>query len=229
MISYGPEDQASRPYTPTDVTYDDPYDFLRRFNVVFLIDDSSSMTGRSWRETSEALKKIAPICTRYDSDGIDLYFLNHPDSRHHKNVTSASTVIEIFQTVQPNNGTPTGRRLDKILKSYILQLRKDKSIKPMEVIVITDGVPSDDVEGPIIAAAEALHEMTETEPWQIGIQFFQVGNEKGAREHLKKLDDELPGKIAKRCGGIPKDMVDTVPFTGPENAELTAEGILKVL
>ena len=229
MSSYDPKDQVSPPYTSTDVTDDDPYDFLRSFDIVFLIDDSWSMKGRSWRETTEALKMIALICTRYDSNGIDLYFLNHPDSRHHKNVTSASTVIEIFQTVQPDKGTPTGQRLDKILKSYIRRLRKDKSIKPMNVIVITDGVPSDDVEGPIIAAAESLHKMTEIEPWQIGIQFFQVGNERGAREHLKKLDDDLPDKIAKRCDGIRKDMVDTVPFTGPENANLTSDGILKVV
>ena len=58
----------------------------------------------------------------------------------------------------------------------------------------------------------------------MGIQFFQVGKEHGAREHLKQLDDglrELAGDEELR------DIVDTVPFSGDDNAQLTGVGILK--
>jgi adenosylhomocysteinase len=103
---------------PQDVA-DDQYAFLRSFDTVFLIDDSGSMAGRSWRETGKALETITPICTQRDADGIDIYFLNHPDSSIYKNVTLASTVIEIFQTVRPNKSTPTGQRLDKILTEML--------------------------------------------------------------------------------------------------------------
>jgi uncharacterized protein YegL len=212
----------------TDSVDDDPYDFLRTFDTVFLVDDSGSMAGRSWRETAKALEMIAPICTQRDADGIDIYFLNHPDSSLYKNVTSASTIIEIFQTVRPRGATPTGQRLNKILKSYLQRLERDRQLKPMNVIVITDGVPSDDVESPIISAARRLDEL-KAEAWQVGIQFFQVGKEPGARDHLKQLDDEL-AEIAREDGkGIPRDIVDTVPFTGEGDAELTGVGVLKAV
>ncbi|CAN9100968.1 unnamed protein product [Alternaria sp. RS040] len=208
---------------------DDPYDFLRTFDTVFLIDDSGSMAGRSWRETAKALEMIAPICTQRDADGIDIYFLNHPDSSLYKNVTSASTIIEIFQTVRPSGGTPTGQRLNKILKSYIQRFMRDKTIKPMNIIVITDGVPSDDVESVIVSAAMKLSK-EDADSWQVGIQFFQVGKEPGAREHLKSLDDNIAEIAGSMAGNMPvRDIVDTIPFTGEGDAELTATGILKVV
>lgn len=57
------------------------------------------------------------------------------------------------------------------------------------------------------------------------LQFFQVGSEPGAREHLKQLDDGL----AEIAGDDDlRDMVDTVPFKGNGDEELTAAGIMKV-
>ncbi|KAF1927087.1 von Willebrand factor [Didymella exigua CBS 183.55] len=209
----------------TAPTADDQYAFLKSFDTIFLIDDSGSMAGRSWRETGKALETITPICTERDADGIDIYFLNHPDSSIYRNVTAARTVIEIFQTVRPGGATPTGQRLHKILKPYLQRYEKDpEATKPMNVIVITDGEPSDDVEAPIIACAKKLDKL-DAPAWQIGIQFFQVGKEAGAREALKQLDDglrEVSGDDELR------DIVDTVPLTGDDDTELTGEGVLKV-
>jgi uncharacterized protein YegL len=237
MNPFSSNNEAPPAYTPgpaanTDAqrsasasTDADPYAFLRSFDTIFLIDDSGSMAGRSWKETGAALETITPICTQRDADGIDVYFLNHPDSSLYKNITTAGTVVEIFQTVRPGGATPTGQRLNKILKPYLQRYEQDpENTKPINVIVITDGEPSDDVESPIIQAAKKLDKL-DAPAWQVGIQFFQVGKEPGAREHLKQLDDglrELAGDDELR------DIVDTVPFTGDENAELTAAGILKV-
>jgi uncharacterized protein YegL len=117
-------------------------------------------------------------------------------------------------------------QLNKILKPYLQRYQENpENTKPINIIVITDGEPSDDVESPIIQAAKKLDKL-DAPAWQIGIQFFQVGKEPGAREHLKQLDDglkELAGDDELR------DIVDTVPFTGDNNAELTAAGILKVV
>lgn len=164
-----PNNAATSATAPSS-TADDPYSFLRTFDTIFLIDDSGSMAGRSWRETGKALEAITPICTQRDADGIDLYFLNHPDSSLYKNVTSASTVVEIFQTVRPYGGTPTGQRLNNILRPYLRKYERDpERTKPINVIVITDGEPSDDVESPIIAAARKLDKL-EAPAWQVGIQ-----------------------------------------------------------
>lgn len=103
---------------------------------------------------------------------------------------------------------------------------EDEFPRPLNIIVITDGIPSDDPESVIIHAARKLDAL-DAPPWQVGIQFFQVGEEQGAADALRDLDDGL----VERGGGI-RDMVDTVPWSGGRGArdrELSAERILKVV
>lgn len=235
-----PYSAAAAPYSPADlsapvqVAEDSPYSFLSEFDTVFLIDDSGSMAGRSWRETSAAIAAIAPICTTYDADGIDIYFLNHrsPNSSigGYTHVTTTEVVQTLFQRVRPLGGTPTGTRLNHILKPYLAEVAesmerqahgREATVKPLNIIVITDGVPTDDVESVIVTAAKKLDSFG-AEPWQVGIQFFQVGREPEAAENLRELDDALSEQYHIR------DMVDTVPWGGEEGAELTAQGLLKV-
>lgn len=213
--------------TQAQVVKDDQYSFLASFDTAFLIDDSGSMAGRSWRECTSALEAITPICTAHDHDGVDIYFLNALDSPHYHNVTSATTVHEIFSTVRPQGGTPTGQVLNRILRKYLREFEAaPDATKPLNIIVITDGAPSDDVESVLINAAQKLDRL-DAEPWQVGVQFFQVGEEEGAREHLAGLDDEL-----SRFGGGCRDIVDTVPFVPGARGRgmaLSADGILKVV
>ena len=219
----GPASQSAMVPPASDQQADDPYDFLRTFDTIFLIDDSGSMAGSNWRETGKALEAITPICTSHDADGIDIYFLNHTNS--FKNVTSVSTVIEIFQSVRPRGGTPTGQRIHSILVPYLARYRAaPNTTKPMNLIVITDGAPSDDVESAIAQAATEL-DLLRAPGWQIGIQFFQVGKDPEARDHLKQMDDFLVDSHGNRV----RDIVDTVPFTGANNSELTAKGVLKIV
>ncbi|KAL8916109.1 MAG: hypothetical protein Q9208_008705 [Pyrenodesmia sp. 3 TL-2023] len=199
---------------------DTQFAFLSKFDTKFVIDDSGSMAGRSWRETAEALASIAGICTTYDSDGIDIYFLNERHSSEYENVTTKETVQQIFNAVRPRGGTPTGCRLDALLRPYLRECEQKgpENCKPINIIVITDGVPTDDVESPIIAAAKKLDKL-DAPAWQVGIQFFQIGDERGAAEALRELDDQLA-----ETGDV-RDMVDTVPWNGGEG--LTADKILK--
>lgn len=208
-------------------TPDDPYAFLSSFDTIFLIDDSGSMAGRSWRETADALKSITPICTAHDADGVDIYFLNQRDSAEYRNIKNPADVDRVFNSVRPYGHTPIGTRLRHILKPYLAQLETQLSrreeVKALNIIVITDGVPSDDPEAVIIQAAKTLDRL-EAPAWQIGIQFFQVGNEPGAAEALKELDDGL-----SQIGGGMRDMVDTVPWNGQSGIGLDGAGIMKVV
>jgi hypothetical protein len=98
------------------------------------------------------------------------------------------------------------------------------STKPVNVIVITDGCPTDDPESIIVHYAKKLDQI-EAPPYQVGIQFFQVGKENGAAKALKDLDDNLTDL------GI-RDMVDTATWSSTSsdnNKTLTADGILKVV
>lgn len=202
------------------------------------------MAGRSWREVSQALSTIAPIVTKHDSDGIDIYFLNHKSSNQgapqdgvaaggYRGIKRAATITEIFDRVRPGGGTPTGIRIHNILKPYLAKLDSEmaagRELKPLNLIVLTDGVPSDDVESVLLSAAKKLDKL-DAPPFQVGVQFFQVGNEEGAKEALEELDDGISELVE---GGV-RDMVDTVTWTGgcatsEGGVGLTGDGILKTV
>ncbi|KPM44980.1 hypothetical protein AK830_g1536 [Neonectria ditissima] len=216
---------------------EDKYAFLSTFDTVFVIDDSGSMAGHCWREVREALGAITPICTSHDPDGIDVYFLNHKSRAAgssseapggYTKIRDAAQVQHLFESVSPNGSTPTGNRLQSILKPYMANLarRQDnmESIKPINIIVITDGCPTDDPESIIVHHARKLDQL-EAPPHQVGIQFFQVGKEASASRALRELDDGLAEL------GI-RDMVDTVAWDSNASTSgeaLTADGILKVV
>ncbi|KAF2673660.1 hypothetical protein BT63DRAFT_421794 [Microthyrium microscopicum] len=204
---------------------DNRFSFLAKFDTIFVIDDSTSMLGSNWNQTREALAAITPVCTAHDSDGVDIYFLNTPDQKAFHNIQLPSTVHEVFSMVTPRGATPTGQRLHVILKEYLEKFKKHgENIKPLNIIVITDGEATDDVDSPLIAAAKKLDKL-EAPAWQVGIQFFQVGQSPLAREYLKYLDDNLCDRNGKEI----RDMVDTVPWTGQTGTTLNADGILKVV
>jgi uncharacterized protein YegL len=231
---------APAPVASTPEGEEDPYAFLSTFDTTLLIDDSGSMAGRSWREVSQALRTIVPIVTEHDKDGIDVYFLNHKSTdggsssegvapTGYRGITHPETVTRIFERVRPSNGTPTGIRVHNILKPYLENCEKEigagREVKPLNLIVLTDGVPSDDVESVLISAAKKLDKM-DAPPFQVGVQFFQVGNEQGAKEALEELDDELSNLVE---GGI-RDIVDTVTWKGRNSTSgLTGDGILKAV
>ncbi|EWZ79185.1 hypothetical protein FOXG_14046 [Fusarium oxysporum f. sp. lycopersici 4287] len=210
--------------------------FLSTFDTIFVIDDSGSMAGQ-WGEVQEALSTIAPICTSHDPDGIDVYFLNHRSPAigtgvqapgGYFQIRDANQVQHLFKSVRPCGATPTGSRLHSILKPYVAHLSRRAanvdSTKPVNIIVITDGSPSDDPESIIVHHAKKLDQI-EAPPHQVGIQFFQVGNDFGATKALRKLDDDLADEDIR-------DMVDTVTWnsTTSDNVKaLTADGILKVV
>ena len=46
-----------------------------------------------------------------------------------------------------------------------------KEIKPLNLIMLTDGVPSDDVESVLLSAAKKLDKL-DASPYQVSVQFF---------------------------------------------------------
>ncbi|KAK3691615.1 hypothetical protein LTR37_018532 [Vermiconidia calcicola] len=150
----------------------DPYAFLKSFDTIFLIDDSGSMAGRLWEEAKEALEHITPICTAHDANGIYLYIMNAKDSPDYYDITKPLEVDRIFSQVRPGGATPTGQKLNSILKPYPVSYKaKSDNTKPINIICITDGAPSDEVEAPLIAAAKKLDKL-DAPAWQVGVQLF---------------------------------------------------------
>lgn len=202
------------------------------------------MAGASWGETRDVLLNIVPACVAHDADGIDVYFLNTKNTSGRGanaaggflNIRSVAAVNQLFDTVKPRMATPTGTRLQAILRPYVQRFEAELAkaggdaeaagVKPMNLIVITDGIPTDDPESVLLNFAKKLDKM-DAPPYQLGIQFFQVGNEPGAREALIELDDNL----GKEAGEGVRDIVDTTTWSGKSGSRpvLSADGILKAV
>jgi hypothetical protein len=82
-----------------------------------------------------------------------------------------------------------------------------KRPKPLNIVILTDGIPTDDVESVIVSNARLLDSLNAPLS-QVGIQFVQIGNEEGVREELKDLDDYIANVYGIR------DMVDTTRYVG---------------
>ncbi|KAG1743605.1 uncharacterized protein EDB91DRAFT_1081001 [Suillus paluster] len=196
---------------------------LRNYDTTIIMDDSSSMTGSLWNEAEQALATLVDVASQYDASaaGIDIQFLNCNATM--KGVTDSRVVHEQFAKFQPCGPTTVGNRLSMILGDYFGDLyaakgREDgcKNIKPLNVLIITDGASSDDVESVIVYFARLL----EADKWplgQVGIQFVQIGDSRHAARFLRQLDDLKQAHI--------RDIVDTTPYIG----QLHADMLIKVL
>ncbi|KAG1723417.1 uncharacterized protein EDB91DRAFT_1271039 [Suillus paluster] len=189
---------------------------LRNYDMTVVMDDSSSMTGSLWNEVEQALAMLINVASQYDASaaGIDIHFLNSNTTM--TGVTDSRVVHEQFTKFQPCGPTTVGNCLSMILGDYVHELyaakgREDscKNIKPLNVLIITDGVSSDDVESVIVYFARLL----EVDKWPLGqvrIQFVQIGNSRHAAQFLRKHR---------------QDIVDTTPYIG----QLHADMLIKVL
>lgn len=192
-------------------------DYLRKYDSVFLVDDSGSMAGQRWTEACDALKFIADEAFQYDVDGIDLLFLN--SSSHAEHLKGQDEMQKILNSVSASGGTPTGARLDAVLGAYIGKLDAAigtptyGTIKPLDLIVITDGEPTDDPQ-PVLEKWAAHLDAKKHHPNIVGIQFVQIGDVATATTALINL---TKGKV--------RSMVDTVPYNG----SFTPEKLTRVL
>ncbi|MCJ1266847.1 hypothetical protein MMC22_006732 [Lobaria immixta] len=209
-------------------------EFLRKFDTIFLIDDSFSMISggsTSWDQAKIVLEAIVPVCAYFDKDGIDIYFLNASDKAEYKKIKDPKEVKKIFEHVTPDSGTPTGQRLKDILNPYLRDfetyVKASKGIqrpKPVNIIVITDGKPNnpDELENYIINTAKKLDAL-DADYFQVGIQFFQVGQDEEAAVALHDLDDNLAKKKGIR------DIVDTEAYDPETGGDLSSKQTLKVV
>lgn len=81
---------------------------------------------------------MSNFSVKYDKDGIDLYFMNHPTP--YLNVTESGTVREAFEAIAPSGSTPTGYLLDEILRMLHLETYSIRSIT--DVFLTLSQVPT---------------------------------------------------------------------------------------
>lgn len=79
MADEWPAPAPSDPSGHVDVNVDDfgeTLSFLRCFDTMFMIDDSAHI-GAHWEDVRALLERVAPVCAKFDPDGIDVFFVNH--------------------------------------------------------------------------------------------------------------------------------------------------------
>ncbi|KAI5480560.1 hypothetical protein MNV49_000256 [Pseudohyphozyma bogoriensis] len=208
---------------------EDPLAQLAKFDTYFLIDDSESME-MFWDELSSALQSVIAKAVQFDSDGVDIAFFNNLTKATSK---SADELFRLFRRVEPRKSTPTASALKRVLEPYMSDLENWKiegqptgypRPKPLNLIVLTDGAPDkgEDPEPIIVDIAKRL-DAGRFPPYQIGIQFVQIGVDDEAADHLRALDDDLKSKHGIR------DFVDTVLFDVKNQGVLNEQYIIKAL
>ena len=193
---------------------EDRFSILRKYDTVFLIDDSPSMAGPKWELVKKILDYCTPMATRYDRNGIDIHFFNDTE-RSQDNVKQAEIAAQIHHDVTLSGSTPLLDRLSVHLKQYFQKYQKsewDADFKRYNLIVLTDGEPDSEddddseadnqwkpafrlIQKKIVQYAKKLdQDNVEAEPGQVGIQFCQIGDDAEASAFFQFLDDRLKGK-----------------------------------
>jgi len=208
---------------PINTEIQDALELLAKVKTVFIVDDSSSMQGERWEEAKNAIATLTEWARPYDTDGIDVHFLNHEAVG--RNIKDPEAIKKLFQGLIPKGVTLIGNKLEELLQEYfsIIEPLQNKpaelkKIKPVNYLIITDGYPTDDPEAVIVQVAKRLDDKY-LPITQVGIQFVQIGNDTSATEYLRQLDDGLSNKHKIR------DIVDTTPYTGP----VDGNSLLKIL
>ena len=233
---------------------DDELKALADYDTVFVIDDSSSMHERTsthtnethWEQAGKVLESLVSICSSFDTNGIDVYFLNSMLGRVMvkrrgkydyekfigKNIKRGSEAMRLFKDREAayiQGSTPTAESLHEIIAPYVKEClnawsrNKENPAfpKPVNIILITDGAANNNV---LLIQylnnwARALDRI-DAPPDQLGIQFFQVGNKEGVSQFLMYLDSAMSEE-----GGY-RDMVDTKSSEEMGELGLTGRRIL---
>lgn len=164
---------------------------LSEYDIIVAIDTSGSMgepvkAGSSitrWQAVQESALTLIREAQAIDQDGLGMVLFGGTNVESFDGVT-VDKFREVFSLKSPRNSTPLAQALQASLRLA------GKSDKKDLVIVFTDGVPDDRLAAArvIVDASQAL----ETDD-ALTFLFIQVGDDAGATEYLKSLDDDLVG------------------------------------
>jgi hypothetical protein len=169
-------------------------------DYTLILDKSGSMATRDqrqnrsrWDECQESVLALAAKCEQLDPDGITFYLFSSK-FKCYEGVTSQS-VPGIFMENDPMGTTNLAMVLQDAVNRYFNRKTAGQTKPNGEtILVVTDGEP-DDRRSVMEVIIEATRRMDRDE--ELAISFIQVGNDSGATQFLKALDDQLQGVGAK--------------------------------
>lgn len=189
---------------------------LALYDVVIYGDDSGSMeseNGERIKDLELIMAKVAEVATLFDEDGIEVRFIN--SDAQGNGIKSGSDASRLLQRLEYRWDTKLATQLEaKILgpMAYARQLAK-----PLLVITITDGEPSDKPQDKIVSVIQECRARLAPRygPNAVAFQFAQVGKDREAQEFLSHLDKHP--QVGK--------MIDCTSYFELEQAEYAAKGI----
>jgi|GEM_PF-6123609 len=164
----------------------------------------AGFSGTRWKAVEEIAISLAEEVAKSDPDGIDLVLFQCGHLESFENQSDERAVREIFRKVSPFGGTPLHLAVRYMVDRFICQ---KADIEPSFGIVLTDGVPDDEMavvreikRAADFMKAKSLPDETFT------IWFIQVGDDPDGTRYLKLLDDKIESAVGF-------DLVDTTPVT----------------
>ena len=198
-------------------------DQLKNRDYYLVLDKSGSMETRDtkagisrWDYAKESTLALARKLNEYDPDGITVIpfagsFKVYPN-------TTPEKVEDIFRENSPMGGTTLAPALQACFDDYLANKKAGKAkSNGAIVVVITDGQPNDEQQ--VSKSIVAFTKLLENGDGEFGIAMLQVGQDSGASDFLKRLDDNLVKEGAKF------DIVDTKTMDELENIGLTESTI----
>lgn len=178
---------------------------LEGFDIVIIADDSGSMstplqnpalvnaspqllhqiafgpTYRRWDELKSCVSIIVDIASCFDSDGIDVHFLNRPGLL---NITNPSQIMPAFQA-QPSGFTPINQTLINVLqhKAHVMTEKK------LLVVIMTDGEPTN-ASGQ--RNTEVLERTLRQRSAQCHVTFVACTDDDSVMAYLNGWDESIP-------------------------------------
>ncbi|KIL66347.1 hypothetical protein M378DRAFT_10069 [Amanita muscaria Koide BX008] len=196
-------------------------EYLSVFEVLFVVDDSGSMEGERWTETRDALETIAEKAFEINVDTVSLRFLN--DATYVRGLKASAcgknNLTSLFDGMTPEGWTPLGRALKAVFNEHLNRIdtavekgeEEYSRIPPLDIIVLTDGVPTDEGEDePANVITNTVKRLNDNHyhPNTMGVQIVQIANVEEAKQVLKDLALGDNGRV-----------VDTVPYAGIVDSE----------
>ena len=175
---------------------------MKDHDIVLILDKSSSMSARDcmglsrWDWVGKQSNKLAQAAQEASSELTLILFSS--DFRVFEHVNPA-TLPDVFRRTGPGGGTLLGAPLDIAFKHYFNSRATNPNVKPLIIVIITDGLPSDffEVRQRIVEAANAT-----VRDGEISITFMLIGMRSGAGM-MEELDSGLKTR---------RDIVNLVEF-----------------
>jgi hypothetical protein len=170
---------------------------LALYDIVIYADDSTSMkyadNGERIDDLKLILERVSEVATLFDEDGISIRPMNSRTSAD--NIRTAADADRFVAAIKFSGMTPLGTQMEqRILEPMLFAPIKRRNLpKPLLVITITDGEPTNESDHKIfqvIKNAKKITSASQYGPGAVAFEFAQVGKDTEAQAFLGRLDTD---------------------------------------